>query len=411
MKKKSIICCILVVLISINSGCTSQKDAPISNLKKVSYQEIKNEVVGKAEASNDLGIAYIKKAYQENSQVNQLFSPISLSFALVMLHNGAEDETLSGILQALGVDGTDLNESYQKLLGYYSNISKGLIFGNSLWLREDIDAQKDFTETLSTYYNAQLFREDFAKAETLSKMNTWISKQTNGMINEAVDEIDPMVIALLMNTVYFKGTWAQEFSEAATRPENFTPEHKEAYYVQMMQDTSERNYYEDDEVQVVKLNYLDHFSMTVILPKDDLESYMHQMDEMKLTTLLTENLQSQERVALRLPKTDYEIKNELNTFLKERGMELAFDEFEADFSSLARIEGQNVFISRVFQNARIIIDEKGTEAAAVTVIEVETTSAEAPRPAVEMICNRPYLYVIQEDLTGTILFIGYVVAP
>lgn len=423
MKQKFLMYLSMTMVLIMVAGCGQSSQnlgLQAGTLKTVTYEEIETVAEDKGEASNQLGISFIQEAYRNKPSENQVFSPISVSFALAMLHNGALGETREGILKALGSDDTELNETYQNLLSYLSHFSSDkddkkiktqLMFGNSLWVREGIKAEEAFTDTLKTYYSAELFTEDFASAQTIKKMNTWISHQTNGMLKEAIKELDEMAVALLMNTVYFKGTWLQEFSEASTQKEAFTPEQAESYLVDMMQDTSHRAYYEDAMIQATRLPYYDDLSMTIILPKEDLGTYLEGLEDGELQQLLSEGLTNSQRVVLKMPKVDYEVKNELNDFLIQRGMIKAFDAYEADFSQLARIEGENVFVSRVFQNARIIIDEKGTEAAAVTVVEMETTSAMEPETPVELICNRPYLYVIQEDLTGTILFIGYVVAP
>ncbi|HAS72921.1 MAG TPA: hypothetical protein DCS67_02110 [Clostridiales bacterium UBA8960] len=350
---------------------------------------------------------------------NTLISPISLSFALAMLLNGAEGETLDGILKVMGESSVEgLNTRYNGLL---SSLTKSgdtsddksltVLLGNSFWIRELLEPKQDFVDTLVKNYDAEVYKSDFSDPKTVDQINKWVEDKTNGLLKDTLDSISGETIAYLMNTVYFNGAWLYAYSPEATYDDSFYPIEGGAQSVKMMHQTRHLDYYEDDSVQVAAFPYHGGMTMKVVLPKEDLMSLMRDTSFETLESWLGATGETNARLYVSMPKFEYDVKNSLSEPLKALGMSLAFEPFRADFSSMVDIALQNVYVSDIFQNCKIINDEKGTEAAAVTVVEMVVTSAPVEVTPIDFNCNKPFLYVIEEDVTGAILFMGAVFKP
>lgn len=430
IKKNKIIImtALLLILIFIN-GCTNTDRLNIKESVKstknfeetdiqlpVEDESFENSII----ASNRMGLELIQEMVRDEEKSNLLLSPISLSFALAMVQNGAEGETQLGILTAMDEEEDGINERYNRLLNYLNALDKDdrseipgvkMKVANSLWIREELEPKADFVDILSGYYNAQVYRTDFSDKQTIKDMNLWVEEQTNHLLKETIKEIEPLVIAYLMNTVYFKGTWQNEFYEYATVPEAFYIWGGQTVTTDMMHKTENLPYYEDDLCQMTSLSYHGGSSMVIILPKGNVEEFLNMSDDTILEKVMGFNNMTFKRLALSLPKLDYEVSNNLNERLIKRGMDKAFSEEEADFKRMVEIPEENVYISNIFQNARIKLDEKGTEAAAVTVVEMTGTSAMPEEDPIIFQCNKPFIYLIKDDKSGAVLFIGVVREP
>lgn len=371
-------------------------------------------------AFNGLGLSLIKEMANDNPEKNLLLSPVSLAFALGMLQNGAAGETKDGILTVMGEDSQGMNDRYRTLMVYLNGLEgeegarlPGIVMkvANSLWIREPLEPKQDFVDTLSQSYDAQVYRAAFNKAETIAYMNAWVEEKTNHMLKETIKDLDPLTVAILMNTLYFKGTWENAFVKEATTEQPFYKEDGNVVPVDMMNKTSMMPYFEDASCQVTNLPYYGDNSMTVILPKEGVEAWLEGASIDILKKNITDARVNQATLIFNMPKLDVEVKNPLKNPLSERGMTLSFEPFEADFTDLIEVSGENVYISNIYQNARIIVDEEGTEAAAVTTVEFATTSAFEPEAPILFNCNRPYIYLISDDVTGAVLFIGVLNQP
>ena len=420
----------LIVSLIALSGCSASVGGGISNagLAKAdeTYKVLSEEAIQiddsareSITASNKMGLELIQAMAKLNREKNMLFSPISLSFALAMIENGAEGETKEGILKALGEVEEGINERYNLLMNYLNALNKDessetpgikMKVANSLWVRESLDIKKKFVNTLNSFYNAQVFRSNFDDKKTLDQMNQWVEEQTNHMLKETIDEINPETIAYLMNTVYFKGTWIEAFEESATQAEAFFKSETDEIKVDMMYKTDNAPYYEDELCQVTSLPYYGDCSLVLVLPKGDLDNFLGDLTYDDFQKIIDVDKNEWHNLALSLPKFDYEVNNPLNELLSERGMAKSFSEKDAEFGKMIEIENNNVYISSIFQNARIILDEQGTEAAAVTVVEFKCGSA-MPSEPVAFNCDKPFLYIIKDDTTGAVLFIGVVREP
>lgn len=400
----------IVICLAMLSGCTAnQPNAPISS--NVSFAGTRIENVSSTfkdsvHASNRLGYNLLINM-QEGT--NTLFSPVSLSMALAMAYNAASGETAENIADIMGdADPTLINPHYNALIAHLNrtNDEDKIQIENSFWISDTLMAKQPYVDILSKDFGAEIHSADFGDQKTVSLINAWVEEKTNGLLKDTLKKIDPLTLAYLMNTVYFKGKWVNAFEEAATVSMPFYLEAGATEYVSMMTQTTSFQYYANNDVQVAALPYKDQTRMVIYLPKGDLSDFIENYDSDRMAELTMDDQMLNTRLALSLPKFEYSVSNPLKESLIEMGMLLPFDEVHADFSNMVEIQNANVFIGDIFQNARIINDEAGTEAAAVTVIEFETTSMPIIEDPIVFNCNKPFLYVIEDVTTGAALFMG-----
>ena len=286
------------------------------------------------------------------------------------------------------------------------NIANAQVFNTAIG--DESKYNKDYKNALTGYYNALFEGYDFAKdnKKALSAINSWASKQTEGMINPLLDELDPYSATLLMNAIYFKGSWADKFDSSFTRKEDFTKGDGAKTKVDMMNQTSNVSYYFDKNCSAISKTYGNGaFKMTFILPDEGITTaeLAKGLDRTALERIIKRK--GSEEVIIKIPKFETSFTIELNDMLKSLGMVDAFNPTKADFSSMS--SHLSLYISRVLQKARIKVEEKGTEAAAVTVIDMKLTSAiPSPGEPLTFYATRPFLYTISEISTGAILFMG-----
>ncbi|MDD4777422.1 MAG: serpin family protein [Fermentimonas sp.] len=342
---------------------------------------------------------------------NFMVSPLSLSMALAMTWNGADGETKAAMQKVLRLEGytdQEVNEYYKKLREALlkTDPSTKLAIANSIWTNKNVEIKKDFISLNQEYFNSTVESVDFTDVNTVKRMNQWAADNTNNLINHVLDKTNPMALMYLMNALYFKGIWTSEFDPKNTSGKPFYYENGELKSVDMMHQKSNFNYNENQLMQIVEMPYGNQaFSMLVLLPKEgkkiaDITSDLQNSDSW---SKLKSGLRSRE-VDLFLPKFKTEYSRQLNDALINMGMGIAFDPESADFSRMSDVDA---FISFVKQFTYISTDEVGTEAAAVTVIGVEVTSYQ-PGKTVTFNANKPFIYIIQENSTGSILFMGAV---
>ncbi|MDA3847689.1 MAG: serpin family protein [Vallitaleaceae bacterium] len=361
----------------------------------------------KADDNYVLGMEVLRSLWLDDPDSNHLISPVSLSFALAMLQNGAQGDTKDQITALLGEE-ENLNEAYKNIMLYLTQDSgenQALAIANSYWMRDDMTPKQAFIDTLKASYDAEVYISDFTSTDTVDSMNQWVEEQTNGMLKDTIDQLDPDTLSILMNTIYFKGTWVDEFEANATSDQIFYVTEDITETVSMMHQTNSFNYYEDETCQTIVLPYIGGTEMVVILPKDTLNNYMLSVTDEVLGTLVVGDGFEYNSVRLSLPKFTFDAKNDLNDILKSLGMIDAFSKEVAEFGLMIE-EAQPVWVSRIFQNTKIDLDEAGTEAAAVTVIEMKTESAMEMEEPLVMTCDQPFLFVIKDSVTDLPIFMG-----
>ncbi|MFA6886831.1 MAG: serpin family protein [Fermentimonas sp.] len=342
---------------------------------------------------------------------NFMVSPLSLSMALAMTWNGADGETKQAMQKVLRLDGysdEEVNEYYKKLREALlkTDPSTKLAIANSIWTNKNVVIDSDFIKVNQDYFNSVVKSVDFADSKTVNELNQWAAENTNNLIDHVIDETDPMALMYLMNAIYFKGVWTSEFDAKNTTKKPFFYMNGKSKNVDMMHQKTDFNYTENQLLQMVELPYGNQaFSMLVLLPKEGkmLADIISDLQKGDSWTALASCLRKSD-VDLYLPKFKTEYSKRLNDALINMGMGIAFDPSRADFS---RMSDHDAFISFVDQFTYISTDEVGTEAAAVTVVGIELTSYQPPR-TVTFNANRPFIYIIQENSTGSILFMGAV---
>ena len=233
------------------SGCTAnQPNAPIGS--NVSFAGTRIENVSSTfqdsvHASNRLGYNLLINI-QEGA--NTLFSPVSLSMALAMAYNAASGETAENIADIMGdTDPTLINPHYNALIAHLNrtNDEDKIQIGNSFWISDTLVAKQPYVDILSKDFGAEIHSADFGDQKTVSLINAWVEEQTNGLLKDTLKEIDPLTLAYLMNTVYFKGKWVNAFEETATVSMPFYLEEGATDYVSMMMQTTSFQYHANND--------------------------------------------------------------------------------------------------------------------------------------------------------------------
>jgi len=354
----------------------------------------------------------LQELVSEDRGQNVFISPLSILLALAMTYNGAAEDTKLAIAEALEFSEFDmeaLNRGFKALLNSVVTADREVevSIANSIWYMQGCEAREDFIQRNGTYYNAEIRECDFSDPGARDAINSWIEEATKGRIEEMIDRIPPDVVMYLINAIYFKGDWTRQFSESATREEEFTLENGGRKMVPMMHLVEELRHSRTDNLGLLRLPYgREKLSMYILLPDEgvNLDEIIGRLDEDSWNELRS-RLEEKE-VVLAMPKyrIEYGVKL-LNDALTRMGMGIAF-ESRADFSGI----GPQLYISRVLHKAVIEVNEQGSEAAAATAVEI--TKGEAPKPKpVEFIVDRPFLFTISDDRTGSILFMGKVIDP
>jgi len=339
----------------------------------------------------------------EEADKSYFVSPLSLHIALGMLLNGADNQTKEEIQKTLRVssDLATTNGIYKDLIDNLplSDPKVKNTIANSVWYRNTFKVEPSYLDNLKNYFNAAAYGENFDDLATVGKINKWASDNTNGKIPKVIDQINSDQILFLMNALYFKGDWKTQFKTEDTRDADFNGT-KGVKSVKMMNMTSNVKYAKRGNYKAIELAYGDgNYVMTVLLPDkstDETLASLSTSEWQQLNAALSE-----QKVIVGLPKFTLEYESDLKKVLTDMGINAVFTD-GADLSKIASPAGK-LKVGMVKQNTYVGIDEKGTEAAAVTTIGVVLTSVPVYP---EVICNRPFLFVISEKQSNTILFTG-----
>ncbi|UTA68259.1 serpin family protein [Emticicia sp. 21SJ11W-3] len=394
---------LLAVICSLAAASCSDKNQVSPDTEKANNQ-LKAIPGTFADHTSEFAFDFWKKHDASEAPDKSYFvSPLSLHIALGMLLNGADEKTKEEIQKVLRVssDMSVTNGIYKDLIDNLplSDPKVKNTIANSVWYRNTFNVNQSYFNNLKTYFNAGVFAENFDDSQTVGKINNWASDNTNGKIKKVIEEISPDQVLFLMNALYFKGDWKTQFKEANTQNDNFTGT-KGTKSVKMMNMTENVKYAKRDSYQAIELPYGDgNYVMTVILPDKSTDATLanFSVNEWKaLTGALKE-----QKVIVGLPRFTLEYETDLKKVLMEMGINAAFTN-GADLSKIAGKAG-DLKVGMVKQNTYVGVDEKGTEAAAVTTIGVVVTSLPAYP---QVVCNRPFLFVISEKQSNTILFTG-----
>ena len=362
-------------------------------------------------SENSYSFDLFNRVLSQAGDVNTIISPLSISYALSMTVNGAANGTRDSILKALEVSDTsmaDLNKSYKDLTASLLSVDSKvtMYIANSVWTEKDFPVKAPFANTLTSYYDAQAKSFDITDPTVPTQVNTWISNNTNGLINNMISQLDPNTVMLLINAIYFKGMWKTKFDASATTSRTFTKPDGSTESVPTMYQSETQKVYRGNGFYVAEIPYgQGNYVMDIILPDDNnLSAVTSSLTDASLnawTTSLTSG-----KVNLYLPKFKYGYNISLQNVLSLMGMGIAFTD-SADFSNISDIP---LLISKVLHQAYIQTDEEGTEAAAATVVEIETNTAVSGGP-ITIDVNHQFIYLIREVTTNSIIFMGKVTDP
>lgn len=339
-----------------------------------------------------------------------ILSPISITYALGMLNNGAAGETQAQINKVLGFGETGadgINAFCKKMLTEAPKLDKltKVMIANTIYMNQNYQLKPDFVTKAKDYYDAEPETRNFADGKTMDVINQWASDHTEKMIEKVLDndEFDPTAVSYLLNAIYFKGAWAEKFDKDNTKDEAFTNENNQKVQVPMMHQEHAFNYTEDEDCQALCLPYGNNaYRMTILLPKEGRTVYSLAQ---KLTTQTWQRYQwmGTAIVDVKLPRFESKTDVDLIPIMSALGMPNAFDDRLAEFPYFCNA---STYIGLMKQVARIKLNEEGTEAAAVTVIGMKELAMPQEPKHVNFHATRPFIYIISEQSTGAIFFIG-----
>ncbi|MBQ8014867.1 MAG: serpin family protein [Clostridia bacterium] len=365
-------------------------------------------------AAADFGFRLFKEAL--NEETNALVSPASVITALTMAANGANGETLKEIEKMLGMDIKTLNNAFAK----DKSVSEGVKSANSVWIRKNVglNVNQNFIDINKKNFGAEVFTEKF-DGTTLKKINGWVSDNTDGLIENMLNEIPADAVMYLINTILFDAEWEFKYSAADVREnQTFTSESGKKQTVSMLFNedvTSDYNNFRLGKNEVVIKDYTNGYSFAAMLPDKgvSVSDAVSSFSGSDFVNAVTKRVDSKPMYGIHflkthIPKFEFECSFDFTDILKKLGMPTAFDSQKADFGNMATSPAGNIFIGRVGHNTHIMLNENGTKAGAATYVEMKAGSAAVPPSYRELRFDRPFIYVIYETNTGMPLFVGTV---
>jgi len=389
------------------SSCSKlNTDSPIER-KDIVLTKVQQDIL---DQGNEFAINLFREMCLEMEGDNVFISPLSASMALSAVTNGAQGTTMNEMKGVLGFEPyslEDMNTFYHHLVPALKEVDNtvSLQIANAVWIKEAFPVKTPFIQSLQHYYDASVTNLDFSDPGAPAVINQWCADNTNDLIKKVLDRIDPDARLIYTNALYFKGKWESTFDKTASWQGSFTNLSGSTGQVTYMEQTHSFPYTTGQDVAIAEIPYGNKaYSMVIVLPDpgvsvtDVVAGLNPEQWDLWTSGLYTTELN------LRIPrfKVEFDSEETMIPVLTRMGMGAAFDPFLADFSHISDIP---LFIALLKQNAFIQVDEEGTEAAAVTTIGFNVTSA-GPGHTVPFHVDRPFLYFIKEKSTGTVLFAG-----
>ncbi len=368
-----------------------------------------------ATATTEFGLSLFRSVNALSARDSSLaLSPISASLALGMLMNGAEGETLDQVRRTIGFGDrpvSQVNAAYKALIPLLSTLdpSVKMTFANAAWFDLSVPPSAGFKQSVGDVFGAKVTSLSFGAPSTITTINDWVSAATNAKIKKIVTNFNGEIV-LLVNATYFKGKWRSQFNPSDTRTLPFTVSSARSIQVPTMvtQKGLVRAGVLPDGTAIGELPYGgDAFVMDIVVPPvGKLESMIDSLTPARWDAMLARLPDSSVSLLIQLPKFRLETSRTLNQGLVALGMSRPF--FDAQLAPMFAAPTTGLAVSEVRQKVYVDVNEEGTEAAAVTSIGVVVTSL---GPPTAFIVDRPFLFVIRDRLTRTILFIGKIVQP
>ena len=405
-----------IILLSLAFALTSisscQKNDPVPDENKIINLDEKSAQL--VEADNAFGLELFQQIRENSDEENLMISPLSVSVALAMAYNGAGSETKSEMEKVLKLNGLtkeQINASYEKLISALQSLDEEVVFelANAIFYAEGFSVKQKFLDINRQVYDAEVEALNFNNSASVDIINGWVAEKTHDKIEKIIEQLNPLDRMVLLNAIYFYGTWTNKFDEEGTHNLSFRKTDGTTLEVPMMSKLEKLLYKENTLFKAIKMPYGNgQYNMVVMLPVGSNSS----QDIIDVLTIANWNswmatFEMAERVKITMPRFKYAFETSLKDVLKNLGMEKAFLPNKADFSG---ISNEDLYISEAIHKSYIDVNETGTEAAAVTGLVFATTSMEQ-NPPVSFYVDRPFVYAITENDTGAILFIGEVNHP
>lgn len=437
--KKTISAFLALALIgSSMPGCTprdavnnpvSVVSAEAKALQEPAYGEQYPAAAQAAAGANDFAFRLSAALVQQNGDANFVCSPYSVWLPLAALANATDAQHKEALVKALGaagIDTADLNNAASRMLydltkqrdKQYSESSGGeyyhnpLSIANAIFVGNNVTLKKDFAQAFTDYYRGSAINVDFHSQEAVAAVNKWASDNTDGLITDIIQEFDPDTVAAIANAIYFSDRWSWEFNPDNTKSDVFHSPGGETNALFMLREGDMLTYYEDDKLQAMPLSFLTGGGMYILLPKDgDAKGLLASMTGTYLDEIRNQSVNATGK--LLLPRFSIESGAMLKDALTAMGVPL-FDEKAAPLTGGLIEESMPVWLSSALQKAVIKVDEKGTTAAAVTVMMAAGAAMPAPTEPFVMNCNRPFVFVLcgnTYDGGNQVLFTGIVNKP
>jgi serpin B len=364
-----------------------------------------------AQKNNDFTFNLYRTIHQmQKVKKSNITSPLSVTYVLGMLNDGAKGETAEEITKVLGFGGGDkkaLNEYCQALITQapIADPSVTLEMANIVAANKDVILESAFEQDVKTFYSAEAISLDFSQLSSLDYINGWCNEKSHGMIPKIIDNLSPDAMLVLMNAIYFKATWTDKFDKKDTKDETFTKADGSSVTLPMMHRKAEIQCGQNDLFTSIRLPYGsgDNYSMYILLPAEG-----KTVDDI-IVSLNNEFWEANRNSAIaiadiKLPRFETKSEIELNEMVKELGASSMFDPKKADFTGISR-NYKELYVSLLKQKAAIEVNEEGTKTSAVTIAMMDGEGG-GPNKTIDFHANRPFVYLIQEWDTQAIFFIG-----
>lgn len=403
--KSAAMLCMGVAFAACSSSENEQLVVPSPSPQPVVTRSLTQEEFVKT--GNDFAFNLLRDVEAVNEGESFVLSPLSITYALGMLNEGATGETRQQIMRVMGFEGVSsdtINDLCHTIMQQAPLLddSIDINIANGIFLKQPFQLQESYQQTLSHYYDAETHALDFYDPASLTYINDWCSQKTNGMIPHVLDELSG--ICYLINAIYFKGEWTYSFDPDATTMGWFWNKVEVPY----MNAELSLDYVKTEDCQVVRMPFgNESFGMYILLPVADktVEDVLSKLSTEKIASL--EGLLQPTNVVMRLPRFETKTHTKLNDILKQRGMILPFSERWAQLDRMIQNLGVgSLYVSQIFQDAVIEVQEKGAKAAAVTVVNIEELDIGPEDEKIYFTANRPFVYLITDKQTGAIYFAG-----
>lgn len=411
---------------TINQTSSSTKvESPISSTASTS--QTANNDTSSSTIQNALMVAMANDKFtfslftqlNKTEKGNIFYSPFSIFSALAMTYEGAKGQTASEMKSVF--DFPDVKILRPNFASNYKSINTlnadyELKTGNALWVQNSYPLLANYINTVNRYYGGKATNLDFVKATERSRLtiNTYIEKQTNNKITNLIPSgsINNLTRLVITNAVYFKGTWKWSFDKILTSKQDFNISSIKKVSTDMMTMHPEKTnfkYFGSKDLQILELPYKgDKLSMYILLPANSIDSIKTSLTIPKIVSYLLQ-MKDTKLETISIPKFEFTTNYLLKDTLTTMGMPTAFSSKSADFSGMTGLQG--LYIGSVIHKAYIKVDEEGTEATAATAVVMETGAVMQDDHTTSFIADHPFIFIIQDKVTGNILFAGKVVDP